>query len=150
MNITSTPYRITPNMEASAYVTYRVVAPLQTHWITATCADVQCSTMQSGFKLVLDESTDLGAKQSYYIRHDKSRSPVESRTGTGLTQFTYAAGNNCFIEHKRQIAPDKFLVQGGDYRGNPLGIQRVHTKPEFWVEDFQGNQDRLKTLIERG
>jgi hypothetical protein len=29
-------------------------------------------------------------------------------------------------------------------------VTRVHKRPEYWVEEFAENQDRLATRIERG
>src|SRR3546814_9780095 len=43
-----------------------------------------------------------------------------------------------------------FRVKGGDRRGNPLRTPtRVHKKPEYWLEEFQENQDRLSRSEER-
>lgn len=153
MNITGSLNRIIPNMPAEAYATYRVLAPISTHWIPATCEQVSCLDFLSGFRIDIDEATELGQRQAHFIRHDKTRSCAETRTETGLTRFTYQPGNKCFSadQHKRQVRPDRFLVDGGDWRGNPRGIaRREHTRAEFWIEDFAENQDRLKTLIERG
>jgi hypothetical protein len=46
--------------------------------------------------------------------------------------------------------PEIFIVKGGDHRGNPKGTPtRVHTKAEFWVEEFAETQDKIQTQIEK-
>lgn len=141
----------TPNMEPQHYKTYRVLAPVSTHWVPAKCEDVDCLPHREGFSITVDENLPLGQGQAHYIRHDKTRMHKETRLETGLTKFDFPAGTTCFAQHKKQIRPDQFVVDGGDWRGNPMNTpRRIHTKAEYWVEDFAENQDRLKTMIERG
>jgi hypothetical protein len=42
------------------------------------------------------------------------------------------------------------IVRDGDWRGNPTGRRRLHTKPEHWVEDFKEHQGKINDAIERG
>lgn len=144
--------RIPPNMEPQNYITYRVLAPLRTHWRHATCAEVDCPAYLNGWVTTIDPMTELGQKQSYFIEHDGSRRWRKSVTETGLVKYGFEAGQRCFgaDQHKVQVKQDIFLAQGGDWRGNPLGIKRVHTRAEHWVEDFAENQDKIKTVVERG
>ena len=76
----------------------------------------------------------------------------EIPAGDGLVTLIFPGGQECFQAHQvRTGRPEKYLVKGGDFRGNPRGQQaRVHTKPEFWVEEFQENSARLNQLAERG
>lgn len=146
------PFRLMPNMRPQDYKTYRIVSPIQSHFGPATCEDVECDAYAKGWSSLIDEATELGAKQAYYIRTHSGRSFTESRTPAGLTDFLFRPGQPCFRQHtyRNELAPI-FRVQGGDFRGNPLAIQPVtHTKPEFWVEDFQEHQDKVKTVLERG
>jgi hypothetical protein len=145
--------RIPPNMAPEAYVTYRILAPITTHWMPATCEQVECEAFIYGWTIAVDEATELGQRQAHYIRHDRTRSARESRSDAGLTVFDFGAGQQCFAasQHKRQVRPDQFIVDGGDWRGNPRRVERrVHTDAKFWVEDFAENQDKLHTLIEKG
>lgn len=146
------PFRLTPNMNPQDYVSYRIVSPKASHFGPATCEDVDCQAMEKGWSSLIDEATDLGARQAYYIRTDSGRSFKESRTEAGLTEFLFSPGQKCFAEHTyRNELPPIFRVQGGDHRGNPLGVPVVtHTRPEFWIEDFQEHQDKVKTVLERG
>jgi len=146
--------RIPPNMTPDAYKTYRILAPLETHWRPATCEEFDCAAYLNGWVTTIDESTALGSKQAYFIRHNKTRRYTEDRLSSGLTQFSYGPGNECFASSTHVVSvgrPDRLIVDGGDWRGNPLGTPRVvHTNPEFWVEDFAENQQKLAETIEKG
>jgi hypothetical protein len=146
------PFRLTPNMRPQDYMTYRIIAPKATHFGPATCEDVECAAYAKGWSSLIDEATELGQKQAHYIRNHSGRSFTESRTEAGLTDFVFRPGQPCFAQHVyRNELPAIFRVDGGDFRGNPLGIQPVtHTRPEYWVEDFQEHQDKVKTVLERG
>lgn len=140
--------RITPNLPASAYRTFQIISPISTHWRPATCEEAECEQYARGWKSAIDETTELGQKQAWYIRKQSGRKYTESRDEQpGLTVFTFEAGQTCFAagQHKVPLGrPEHYLVKGGDWRGNPAGIPtRKHTKPEFWIEDFNENQDRL-------
>ena len=80
---------------------------------------------------------------------------TEERDATGLTVFTFEAGQEGFASpnpqeyghqnhRKRLDRMEHYIERGGDWRGNPTGMKRVHTRPEFWVESFSENQDRLR------
>lgn len=143
---------IQPNMRPQDYITFRILAPVRTHFGPATCEDVDCKAMINGWSSLIDEATELGQKQAHYIRKISGRSFKESRTPAGLTEFIFTSGQNCFAQHVyRNELPARFLVQGGDHRGNPLSIRPVeHTRPEDWVENFALHQDKVKTILERG
>lgn len=145
------PFRIPPALPVTAMKTYHIAAPLSTHWRPASCAEVDCLAYLHGWQTSCDETTDLGARQAHYIRHDRSRKHTERRAETGLTVFEFAAGQTCFTSHRLPVGrPERFLVVGGDFRGNPTGFRREHTKPDFWVEDMAGNLDDIRTRHERG
>ena len=154
MEISQELNRIPPNMTPDAYQTYRVLAPTRTHWRPATCEEVNCDSFINGWRTIVDENTELGQKQAYFIRHDKERSATAIRTPEGLTEFTFSPGQPCFLrrQHKTRVGRlDLFVVDGGDFRGNPRGTPRVvHTKPEFWVEDMQETFDEVNEVIKRG
>lgn len=145
--------RLAPKMPAAAYTTYRVVAPLRTHFRAATCVEAACPQMQYGWRSIIDESTNLGQMQAHYIRRESGRHFTEEKQSDGQTVFTFTAGQPCFQEHRLRIEdkPEIFLREGGDWRGNPLGTERVrHTRPEFWQEDFALHQDKLARAAEQG
>lgn len=156
------------------YKTYRLAAPLATHWRPVTCEEAGCEQYLNGWWSHCDETTETGRAQAYFIRKKSGRrfteyredpddAPAELR-GRHLTFFWFPPGQDCFArsqhewpegrEGRRHVVrndrPEQYLVRGGDYRGNPTGERRVHQRPQDWVEDFASHQLRLKTLLERG
>lgn len=143
--------RMPVNGPAQLYETFGIRAPKSTHWIPATCEDVNCQYMVRGFKVSVDETKTTGLANASALRKDPQRSPKEYRDEFGMTIFEYPAGTRCMGEHtKRLDKPEIFIVKGGDHRGNPKGTPtRTHTKPEFWVEEFAETQDKIIKAIEK-
>lgn len=140
--------RIQPALPVEAMKTYQIVAPKGTHMRPATCEEIGCAPFLNGWQSVIDEGTELGQAQAYYIRRNSRRSFTEHQGMTaGLVVFTFPPGQKCFEadSHRVRIGkPDLFVVRGGDWRGNPRDIQPFfHSKPEHWVEDFAEHQDKL-------
>ena len=135
------------------YKTYAMSAPLRTHWRQATCEEYECEQFQHGFVTTIDVGTELGQKQFDYLTHDTTRRAVMQRISLTTVKFTYGPGNRCFNygEHRIPIGkPPKLLVLGGDWRGNPSGQVRRHTRVEHWVEDSAGHLDHLAEIVRRG
>lgn len=137
---------------AEAYQTFQVTSPLATHTRAATCEDVQCGAYARGWRMKLDLGTDLGQRQAQYIKHQSGRSFKVLSQVDGLVELEFAANQPCFQDHRvSNDRPEIYRVKGGDHRGNPLGtLTRVHKKPEFWVEEFAQNQDRINAVRQKG
>lgn len=147
----SQPFRIPPALPVHQMKSYRIVVPRATHWRPATCAESDCQAYLLGWLTTVDEGTDLGRRQAHYIRRESGRRYREERTEAGLTDFTFEPGQKCFAEHElRNDRPERFLVTGGDHRGNPTGERYEHAGPEQWTDDFATHQDRLAAIIEKG
>ncbi len=144
--------RIEPKLPAHAMQTFQIVAPESTHWRKASCEEVECQAYKNGWRMRVDLQTPLGQAQARYIKHDSGRKYKIIGQQDGIVELEFAPNQPCFSEHRvRTDRPEVYRVKGGDFRGNPLKtLTRVHKKPEFWVEEFAENQDRLKTQIERG
>lgn len=145
--------RLPPAMPVQAYKTFQIVAPIKTHFRKATCAEANCPHYLNGFRTRIDESTELGQRQAYYIRKESGRRFTEERDEVGLTVFTFEAGQRCFSsdDHRVRIEREEiFLTRGGDWRGNPTGERYQHTRSEFWTEEFAEHQQKLADRIERG
>lgn len=139
--------RIQPQMPAHAYTTYEILAPAATHFRVGTCDEAGCLAQRHGWTTTVDETTDLGARQAHYIRRQSGRRFVESREA-GLTVFTFEAGQKCFATHKVNLErPELYVVRGGDFRGNPRGEVRRHSRPDSWVNDFAEHQDRIARVV---
>lgn len=113
---------------------YSILAPVETHFRPARCAEVDCPAYLNGFKLEVDETTPLGQAQAHYLR-GSGRPHVEYQTDA-FTVFSFAPGQECFRKHQKRIERDEIFVADG----------RRHTAAEFWVEDFAEHQDKLKRL----
>lgn len=146
-------FRLTPQGPPQLYQSFTIKAPIATHWRPGTCYEDDCDQYVNGFYLDVDES-DLhlngGAARAHYIRHDKSRKHTEERLPTGLTRFAFPPGTNCFGKHiVRSDRPSVLVVRGGDYRGNPLGDQRVHKNANDWTEHLHETLDKVQAQQER-
>lgn len=131
--------------------TYQLLAPLETHWRPATCAEVDCPAYLYGWLTVVDPASDLGQRQAHYIRTQSGRKFTEEPTPGGI-EFRFEPGQICFRQHQAPLEREPlYVVRGGDHRGDPLGIgAREHTRPEYWVEDFAEHQQALADAHERG
>lgn len=148
------PFRAAePKLPVTAYKTYEIAAPRSTHFRAATCAEADCRYHVNGWQTAVDESTDLGKQQAYYIRNQSGRRYSEDRNLTpGLTLFTFEPGQTCFAADRHVVPLDRpalFLVRGGDWRGNPTG-ELVRRSADDWVDDFATHQDKLATELQKG
>lgn len=142
--------RIPPALPVGAMKSYVISAPLATHWNTATCADVDCVHYLTGWESHIDERTQLGQRQARYIRSESGRRFTEEKNELGITVFAFEAGQRCFAQHRaRNMRDDTYIERGGDWR-RVVGTPRVHKNADNWTESFALNQDRLKTLTDRG
>jgi len=139
--------RIDPAMPVGAYQTYEIRAPRDVQ-LKSACEQAGCAAWRHGWESVIDESTPLGRDQAAYIRGQSGRTFREQRTETGLTVFRFESGQRCFAEHGTR--PEIYLVRDGDWRGNPTGRARQHTRPADWVEDMAESLDAVRTDKERG
>jgi hypothetical protein len=127
----------------SAYhKTYSIKAPLSTHWVPATCAEMGCNAYRFGWVTTIDPSTELGQRQQHYIMHDRTREYVMEMSLSGLVTFTFGPGQTCFAasQHRRRVPLAELFLAGN----------RQHVRPADWVEDFAGHLDRVQRDRERG
>lgn len=145
---------VQPQMPASAYETYAIVAPLSSHFRPATCEEAGCPAFLNGWRSVIDVSIDGGPERHHFITHDASRRHTVVQDGPSLFTFTFPPGQRCFAASEHRVRLDReerFVKRGGDFRGNPLGLRPVAFKdPQAWVDDFGEHQERVATLLERG
>lgn len=127
-------------LPASAYQTYSITSPKDTT-VKAACQQVGCAAWQHGWESAIDETTSIGVMQAAYIRQSAGRTFREMKRADGVTVFRFDSGQRCFQEHKtrREI----YAVRDGDWRENPTGRTRTHTRPQDWVDDFGEHQLRL-------
>lgn len=139
--------RIDPLHPVQAYQTYSITQPADV-LVKAACERVGCAAWLRGWESVIDETTPLGKQQAAYIRGQAGRTFREQKRGDGLTVFRFESGQRCFAEHKTR--PELYAVRDGDWRGNPTGRARQHTRPIDWVEDMAESLDKVQQDRERG
>lgn len=144
--------RVDPKLPVGAMQTFQVLAPKATHFRQATCAEIDCPHYLHGWRTTIDESTELGQQQAWYVRNQSGRRFTEDRDqAPGLTTFTFEAGQRCFGQHQVRLdKPELFIVRDGDWRGNPSGRRRQHANADDWVDDFANHQDKLARELEKG
>jgi hypothetical protein len=142
--------RVEPQMPASAYKTFQIVAPVSTHWRPASCAEVGCADHVNGWRVRV-EGLD---PQMLHAAKTSGRKYSELRVADGETWLVYEAGQPCFrsSQHRKRIdRPELYLVRDGDHRGNPRGTRvRQHIKPDHWVENFAEHQQGLADAHQKG
>lgn len=144
--------RVEPQLPASAMKTYEIIQPLSTHFRPATCAEVECGAHVNGWATTVDESTELGGKQAYYIRKQSGRQFSEEKIESGLTRFVFAPGQTCFRQHRMTLEREPiYRVRSGDWRGDPRrGGVFTYRDGDDWVDDFATHQQKLADRLEQG
>jgi len=141
--------RIQPVGPVQAYKTYSVASPVETHWRPATCAEVGCEHYQYGWATaVMPDSQD-----EHTLRTSGRHWTGWEATPDGFRRYMFPPGQPCFRASAHRVLLDRqelFIVAGGDWRGNPTGQVRQHTRPEDWVDDFGTHQQHIADLLQRG
>jgi hypothetical protein len=138
-------------LPVTAVKTYQVSTPQSTHWRSATCTEIDCQNYLNGWRVRIEGLTDA---QKHAVTHSGRKFTV-MRLAADQGWYVFEAGQPCFRSHEHKLPtgrPSLYVVRDGDpWRGNPRGTSpRVHTRPEFWVEDFAEHQQRLHERWKRG
>ncbi len=119
---------------------YKIAKPNETHTRPGTCTEVACTTQAAGFIVNVDEATNLGQRQAFYIRQHSGRPHTESHLA-GLTSFTFPAGAECFEGHRVDLdRPEFYAVQD-------LGQVKQHSGPDPWLNDCGTHLDKIRKQI---
>jgi hypothetical protein len=141
--------RIPPQGRVHDYKTYQIVSPLSTHWRPATCAEVECPEYTKGWKLRVEGLPP----EMLHAAKTSGRKFSELDVTEAEHWLVFEAGQPCFRARMHRKLLDKqeiFIARDGDFRGNPTGNVRRHTRAEHWLEDMNENQDRLERILRRG
>lgn len=144
-------FRVPPRMGPEAYKTYAVVSPLGTHFRRATCEEVACPHYANGWRVRVEGLPP----DMLHAARTSGRKYVEQDITKGETYFVFAAGQPCFraSDHRTRVSdrPPLYVVRDGDHRGNPRGTKdRVHHRPDNWLDDFATHQQAISDAIEKG
>lgn len=138
--------RLAPKGPIQAYRTFKVGAP-PTFYRQASCAEVECDDYLNGWTMIV-------GLQDHAVLHTVRTSgrPFTETVGPFSVTFDFEPGAPCRTPSAHRILqrPELYVVRAGDWRGNPSGFRREHKKPEFWVEEFGENQQKLAEIIQRG
>lgn len=141
--------RIQPLGKVQDYRTYQITSPLSTHWRPAPCQEIDCPQFLHGWRVRVE---GLPAEMLHAAR-TSGRKYVELHVSMDENWLVFEAGQPCFrsTEHRKLLDRQEiFIVRDGDWRGNPTGNVRKHTRPEDWREDFAEHQEKVARQIERG
>lgn len=149
--------RVQPRMPPQAYKSYHIARPLASHFRRATCQEANCSAYLRGWHTVIDisrrarGSLPSGAAQANYIRLHSGRRYSVTQNGD-LVTFTFAAGQQCFAEHRVPVGREPlFVVSDGDWRGNPRGTKPIRFRDyRAFLDDFGEHQLRLADRQKKG
>lgn len=140
-------FRIEPDGPAEAYRTYRI-ASRRSERRVVSCRDFGCERYERGWLTRLDVSTGPGARVAAWVRDSSGRKFTMTQEGNEVV-FLFPPGQQCFELH--WYAPALYVVQGGDWRGNPRGVPpRVHANIQDWVDDYAENQRQVIDRVNRG
>jgi hypothetical protein len=141
--------RLDPVGKVWDYRTFQVMSPLSTHWRPATCAEVDCPQYLKGWKVRVEGLPP----EMVHTAKTSGRKYTELHVAEGENWLVYEAGQPCFkaSEHRKLLDRQEiYIARDGDFRGNPTGNVRKHTKPEFWIEDMQENNSKVAERLQRG
>lgn len=141
--------RIQPQGRVQDYRTFQITSPLSTHWRKATCAEVDCPHYLNGWRVRVE---GLPADMLHAAK-TSGRKFTELTVVEGENWLVFEAGQNCFraADHRKLLDRQEiFITRDGDWRGNPTGMVRKHTKPEFWIEDMQENNQAVRDFQQKG
>lgn len=132
-------------LPASAYQTYHILAPEQSHWRPASCEEVGCLSHRYGWRTRIQGLSP----QDVHAARTSGRRYTEVKVEEGETYLVFEPGQRCWKASTHRIRvdrPELYVVRDGDWRGNPTGEARQHT-PDGWVNDFAEHQDRIARAV---
>lgn len=141
--------RIQPVGQVQDYKTYQIMSPLKSHWRPATCAETDCPQYLKGWRIRVEGLPP----EMLHTAKTSGRKYTELNVAEGENWLVFEAGQPCFRAHEHRAILDKqelFIVRDGDFRGNPTGQVRKHTRAEHWVEDMAENLDSVNRRIQQG
>lgn len=142
MTFTRPLNRVTPAIPAAQMQTHAIIAPLESHWRKATCAEVECGAFLNGWSL---DTTGLPEELVHLAKNSGRR--FTATTGTSGELLVFEAGQQCFKSGTHRTRVDReeiFLKLDGDWRGNPRGTDPVvFSSPDAFVDHLHTHLDQF-------
>lgn len=142
--------RIPPSGPPSAYKTYQIKQPVQTHYRPASCEEVQCADYLGGWKVILDGV--LVTAQLEHAARTSGRHFHEVTEENGTRALVFEAGQPCFRAGTHRVSLERealFIRRNGDFR-TPRSATTRFKRAEDWRDDFGEHQDRIAEQVNRG
>lgn len=137
--------RVTPALPAAQMQTFAFIAPAETHWRKATCAEVECGAYLNGWTL----NTAGLAEQDVHLAKHAGREFVATEGPDGGETLTFAAGQPCFRASAHRLRLDReeiFLKHGGDWRGDPRRERpTTFSGPDAWADAMRTHLDQFQS-----
>jgi len=132
------------------YKIFSVQQPGETHFRTATCAEVECDAFRFGWVTKVPDGAV--ADQVRAIARQTGRFCTENRVADNQIEFHFPAGQEGFKgssvhDHKVSLERPAFFrrrqIDGGS-------VNSIRLSAEDWRDDFGENQNRLADEQQRG
>ena len=139
--------RMTPLLPVGAMQTFRIDAPIATHWRPASCEEIECEQHLKGWATTV--LADSGEER--LIRDSGRKWQGPERLPDGFLRYTFWPGQSCFALTRHRVRvdrPELFSLADGDWRWQ--GSPRVFDRPDQWVDRFATHQDKIATIVNRG
>jgi hypothetical protein len=126
-----------------------------TKYVSATCAEVDCSQYATGWAVEFERGgEDQGVIEKACDGRADGRtrrwSDIEPLPGNRV-RITFPAGQPCFKASSHRIPwAGRFYHRDGDWRANPSGLLVNHRDASSWVSEFGEHQQKLADRQARG
>lgn len=138
--------RIEPGLPAVAMRTHAIIAPLKTHFRTATCEEIDCQAWREGWGLAKKHLNEEDVARFKALGFRFTTLQIKE----GEDHLWFEAGQTCFRgkageHHTRVDRPELYVARDGDWRGNPLGTEpTVFSSADSWADSLNTNLERLQ------
>lgn len=141
---------VQPKMKPTAYRSFEVHSPIETHFRKVSCKEMECQHHLAGWSSTMDVTTEQGRVWARACRASGRRYTM-IRDGAHVT-FHFPPGQSCLkAPHQVPLGrPELYVVRDGDWRGNPTGRRDRVARPLEFVERMAENLDALTSAAQRG
>lgn len=145
------PFRVAPKLPTGFYKTYRIAAPVSTHYRIATCAEIECKAYMEGWTY---KKSDLERENLLYIvTHAGKRFREMQLADDPEMYLVFEPGQVCFQARTHRISlerPQFFFAGRGDFRSFSHRRATQFDRGDQWAESFAHHQDIINRVVEEG
>jgi len=153
MTMTRQINRVTPRIPTQFMKTYAVRSPLNTHFRSATCAEIDCPDYIHGWYLKIEGTPDNLIHAAKTSGRRFTIGELWNGQGEAFQALIFEAGQECFRSstHVKSLdRPEFFFAGRGDHRSFSTRRAMKFARAEHFVDSFATHLDRLKQDLERG